>query len=69
MKITPIIKKEIDEIMKIKYFAPHALKLGSKPIAGDRCGDCFCTDQSFHTHTEDWYLELREKILSFIERL
>ena len=34
-----------------------------------RCGDCFCTDQSLHTHSEDWYLELREKLISFIERL
>ena len=68
MKVTPTIKKEIERLMGINYMSPHAPPYGAK-FGEPRCGDCFCIDQSVHTHSEDWYLELREKFISFIERL
>ena len=54
--------------MNIIHLSPHAPPARSK-FSEPSCGDCFCTDQSIHTHAEDWYLELREKFLNFIERL
>ena len=68
MKVTPKLKKELNRIMDIRYVSPHAPMYG-KSFEEPRCGDCFCTDQSIHTHAEDWYLELREKFISFIETL
>ena len=70
MKTGEIIKDELNRIMGITYVSPHAPNFDNKiKFSSPRCEDCFCTDQSLHTHSADWYLKLREDILAFIERL
>lgn len=45
------LKKKFEEILGVKYYAPHAPPDGTK-WEHNRCGDCFCTRQGVHTHNE-----------------
>ena len=61
------IRDEVLRILDINYLSPHASPPGTEwkdPL----CGDCFCADQSRHTHATTSYLTKAEGIISFIER-
>lgn len=61
------VKDKVLEILEIDYVSPHAPMLG-KEYDQPRCGDCWCTDQSVHTHATMSYLVKAEKLIDFIRR-
>lgn len=61
------VRDGVREILGITYVSPHAPPNGST-FTEPRCGDCWCTDQSVHTHATDSYLVKAENLISFIER-
>ena len=46
------MKKKIEQILGVYYVSPHAPPDGSN-FKESRCGDCFCTEQKVHTHSEN----------------
>lgn len=52
MRRNTYMKKKIEEILNVVYLAPHAPPPGST-FKERRCGDCFCTDQKVHTHSQN----------------
>lgn len=62
-----LIRDTVLDILEISYVSPHAPASGTtwnKP----KCGDCFCTDQSVHTHVTMDYLVKAEKLIDFFNR-
>ena len=62
------VREDLKSILNIQYVSPHA-PMGGKIFHAPRCGDCFCTNQAIHTHSEDWYLELLEKLVDYCKGL
>ena len=46
------IQREIEQILGVYYVSPHVSQDG---VAFDepRCGDCWCTIQEVHTHSDN----------------
>ena len=63
-----LIRDTVFEILDIGYYSPHAPP-PDVTFPGPRCGDCFCTDQSVHTHANTGYLAKAERLITFIENL